>query len=221
MELLWQVYGCDWCKRLGLGFERPDSAHGFFKFPPTIGATGAAPLLFVGINPRRSESNKGLHDAIMKDPAAFEALSRNWVGGQRYIRAGGEPHYQDHMRVVRGVFGPRANFEDHAAASELLFCATERAKGLPCATSPCANTYFERVFDQVKPKFVICVGKGVLGYFQAKWGGGDCRLCGVVAKVAYIAHPNDPGTTATERRRLLAVAVAEVAKAVKEPVGRV
>jgi hypothetical protein len=157
----------------------------------------------------------------MREPAAFEALSRNWLEGKRYIRAGGgEPHYEDHVRVVRGVFGPTAAFEDHAAVTELFFCATKRANGLPCSTSPCANTYFERVFDQVKPKFVVCVGRKVLGYFRAKFGDGDCRLGGVTAKVAYIAHPNDPATAITERKRLLESIVAEIMQALNVPVSR-
>ena len=78
MELIWQVYDCDFCKRFG--FEPHEGTKGFFKFPPTIGAGGPAPLLFVGINPRKSASNERLHGEIMEDRSAFEAMSRNLVG---------------------------------------------------------------------------------------------------------------------------------------------
>lgn len=215
MKLIWQVYDCDFCERLELGFKRAGGRKGFFKFPPTIGATGQAALLFVGINPRMSAGNAALHRLIMSNPEAFEAQSQNRVGSGSYIRNGGEPHYQDHLSIVEGVFGRGAAFEQHAAVSELFYCATESADGLPCATSPCANTYFSKVFAQVKPVAVVCVGKGVANYFQRRFGGGErwtfpMRLGGHHAHVLCIAHPNDPETSKSERRRLIGKAIEEI-----------
>jgi hypothetical protein len=209
--MIWQVYSCEHCARLNFGFESPEGHVGFFKFPPTIGAVGEAPLLFVGINPRRSASNQALHDSLMSDKSAFEALSRNVVGGKPYIGSNGtERHYRDHMRIVEGVFGPGTSFESVAAATELYFCATEDAGGLPYK-SPCANAYFGRVYDQTRPKVVICVGKTVLRYFQEKFHGGKqevfrMQFGGHSAQVVSIAHPNhDIGED--ERRRLHNAAV--------------
>jgi hypothetical protein len=52
---------------------------GYFKFPATTGAVGAAPVLFIGINPRRSVSNAGLHRDVMASERAFRLLSANRV----------------------------------------------------------------------------------------------------------------------------------------------
>jgi hypothetical protein len=55
------VYACARCDARTFGFELAEPGAGYYKFPATIGATAAAPVLFVGINPRRSASNARLH----------------------------------------------------------------------------------------------------------------------------------------------------------------
>src|SRR5438105_4479422 len=63
--LIEEVYRCMHCAHLRLPFVACDDAGRAFRFPPTIGAMGTAPLLFVGINPRVSDSNRHLHDTLM------------------------------------------------------------------------------------------------------------------------------------------------------------
>jgi hypothetical protein len=53
-----EVFHCLHCDRFGLPFVR-DATGKFYRFPPTIGATGPAPLLFVGINPRGLRFKQG------------------------------------------------------------------------------------------------------------------------------------------------------------------
>jgi len=143
-SLLRTVYGCQSCPE-SFGFSQPVAGRPCFKFPPTIGASGKADLLFVGINPRRA-GNLALHDALMADIGAFEGLARNWDGRQAYIAASGpEPHYWSHVQVVEVVFGVGAKFEDHAPVTELFFCASADSTGLPPVRSECADRYFETV----------------------------------------------------------------------------
>jgi len=51
----------------------------YYKFPATIGATAAAPVLFVGINPPRSASNARLHQDVMRSAEAFKTLAGNRI----------------------------------------------------------------------------------------------------------------------------------------------
>jgi hypothetical protein len=172
--LLREVYPCTLCR--SFGFEGPAANEPYFKFPPTIGAEGEAPLLFVGINPRRLPGNRypgnqDLHDRLMKSKSAFANLAQNWNGGNRYIAPGcAEKFYHPQMKVVQLLFGKDAKFEKHAAATELFFCATPHAKNLPIEESPCADLYFERVFLKVRPIVVLCVWQSVLRYFQRRAG---------------------------------------------------
>src|SRR5579872_7249358 len=115
--LLEIAYGCDRCDAARYGFVRPPGGGGYFKFPPTIGATGHASLLFVGINPRRSRSNKALHHETMSSIAAFRGLAGNHIpyhgraSESRYIRRHGtEAHYELHMDVVEALYGRGARF---------------------------------------------------------------------------------------------------------------
>ncbi len=218
-QLLAEVYHCEKCEKaseLGRsGFSRPKAGAPLFKFPPTIGATGRAQLLFVGINPRISPDNQDLHDRIIADRREFRRLARNWDGGKRYIEPEcAERHYHPHMRLVQRMFGEQARFEDYAAVTELFFCATETAGKLPCASSPCANTYFKRVFEQVSPRVVVCVGKKVLRYFQNRFDGGESerfvmRLGERTAVVMWIAHPGNPDKDTKQREQLLRGVVEE------------
>jgi hypothetical protein len=62
-QLLHDSYSCSRCPEM-FGFSISPNG-GYFKFPPIIGATGKADILFVGINPRRSDTNLHLHQSLM------------------------------------------------------------------------------------------------------------------------------------------------------------
>lgn len=141
--LLEEVRGCDLCKERGLGFDRQDGTGPFFKFPPTIGATGQAWFLFVGINPRKTPDNADLHERIMRHRHEFIKLAKNHDDQLAYIAPGcKERHYRRHIAFVQRHCGPDAKFEDHAAVTELYFCATSNARALPREESPCADSLF-------------------------------------------------------------------------------
>ena len=210
--LLRTVYTCQSCPE-GFGFTRPVPGQPYYKFPPTIGATGQAELLFVGINPRRA-GNEALHDALMANIGAFEGLARNWDGRQRYIAAGGpEAHYQSHVEVVEGVYGRGARFEDHAAVTELFFCASADSAGLPPVRSECADRYFKTVLRLVAPRVVICVGARVFKYFRDRYGGGggamSVRFDQVEAALVRMPHPN-ARMSDQEREREIGAAIVEI-----------
>ena len=208
--LLRRVYDCDTCPA-ELGFSRPGPARPYYKFPPTIGATGRAKLLFVGINPRRTW-NRALHDRLMRRFAVFEELARNKDGKGFYIGPDGERHYATHVAIVQRVFGRRARFEECAVATELFFCASADSKGLPESGSDCAEEYLEDVLQQVGPKVIICLGERVLGYMQAQFGGGEFRsfrLPDDSALVVTVPHPGDRSVTPEEREASIEAAVRE------------
>jgi hypothetical protein len=141
----------------------------YFKFPPTIGAPGRADLLFVGINPRISNSNVYLHNKIMADKRSFAALAENRDGNEIYISKNGrEEHYQQHVKIVEALFGKGARFENHAAVTELFFCATRNSSTLPRDDYPCAKLFFDRVYLKVQPRLIICVWKSVFDYFRRR-----------------------------------------------------
>ena len=91
-SLLADVYDCTAC---GSGRPGPRSPRSN-RFPRVIGRAGATSvqLLFVGINPRISETNADLHQWVVSSEATFEALSGNRVRGQVYLgeRSGGPLH---------------------------------------------------------------------------------------------------------------------------------
>jgi hypothetical protein len=101
--LLREVYPCTHCQ--SFGFKGHEDNKPYFKFPPTIGAEGEAPLLFVGINPRISSGshypgNEDLHNRLMGSKDAFAALAQNRDGRDRYIAPGcAEKFYHRHMKV--------------------------------------------------------------------------------------------------------------------------
>ena len=187
------VFECSHCERLGLPFVR-NAAGKFFRFPPTIGSTEPCPLLFVGINPRVSASNHRLHERIVDNWIAFEALRRNRVGSEPYIANRGlERHYNLHVRVATALF-PTKHFESVAAVTELHFCASSSSVGLPQASSVCAERYLRDVFASVRPVVVFAVGSHVervllqfgSGHGQSTtvtWSGGS-------ANVVPLPHPN-------------------------------
>ncbi len=193
------VFECESCESVRCGFSRPPGRRGFYKFPPTIGAKGHAPLLFIGINPRISATNQGLHDRTMRDVSNFDELSRNKVRGRRYIAGedGQEPHYRSHQRLVECVFGRGSRFEEHAAATELFLCATASSSGLPRDLGRCADRWLGRTVRQVQPRVVVAVGKPVEAYLCAcgKLSPGTSRcfplvLHGVSTDVIVVPHPN-------------------------------
>jgi uracil-DNA glycosylase len=164
VSLLEEVYVCDCCPE-SYGFSRPGAGQPYFKFPPIIGAAGPADILFVGINPRISASNRDLHERLAADYRAFHDLSRNWDGDHRYIAPDcREEHYRSHVRIVEGVFGEGAKFESHAAVTELFLCASKDSARLPIQERPCAARFLQRVVQQVRPKVVVAVGFTVHAY---------------------------------------------------------
>lgn len=196
--LLDEVRLCTHCDDLQLPFEAADNGVRTFRFPPTIGATGTAPLLFVGINPRVSASNRDFHSALLHDPSAFSELAGNRFRGRTYIgKQGLERHYSAHVRIASETF-PEQPFENVAAVTELFFCASESSRGLPVEHSPCAENYFERVLAIVQPQVVFAVGRRVENYLVRRygveapkglmtWGLADCAL------VIGMPHPNSRG----------------------------
>ncbi len=215
-ELQRTVYSCQCCPEV-YGFSRPAAGQPYYKFPPTIGATSQADLLFVGINPRRT-GNHALHTELMADIGAFERLAANWDGRQPYIARGGpESHYQCHIGFVERVFGPGAKFEDHAAVTELFFCASANSKGLPIVKSPCADKHFEDVLRLVEPKAVVCVGVRVFRYFRERYGmwAGNIRISygQGTAFVVMIPHPN-AWISRARREQEIEAALGQVRKAV-------
>lgn len=170
--LMAEVFGCEHCAQVR-AFSRSPANGRFYKFPPIIGKQSRTEILFVGINPRRSHSNEGLHEWLMASPENFAKLAGNGSpDGRRYVAADGkEEHYHCHMMVVEGVFGAGTRFEDVAAVTELMHCASPNEPTiLSRQKSPCAGLYLQRVMDIVKPRVVIAVGSGVrrhcLKYFE-------------------------------------------------------
>ena len=158
-----EVFGCDCCADLGAFTKSPDNGR-FYKFPPIIGASGAAELLFIGINPRRSKTNPELHDWLMESPINFAMLAHNQVpADESYIAIDGkEEHYHCHMMVIEGVFGTGTKLEEVAALTELYLCANEGgSRLLDAGRSVCAERYLKQVVSIVKPRVVIAVGSGV------------------------------------------------------------
>jgi uracil-DNA glycosylase len=193
-----EVFECSACEALGFGFRRPAPAAPFHKFPPTIGAAGKAPILFVGINPRMTPGNQWLHELVMSDRSAFDQLAVNRVNGKRYIQAiGGERHYKYHQGLVECVFGAGVEFEAHAAVTELFLCAKASSLGLPRDGSPCADRYFGRTMIQVQPKVVVAVGRPVEEYLRRLGRGTGptftVDLTGTPATVIAVPHPNHHG----------------------------
>jgi hypothetical protein len=196
--LIEEVYRCMHCAHLRLPFVACDDAGRAFRFPPTIGAMGTAPLLFVGINPRVSDSNRHLHDTLMHDYPTFLELARNRFRGQPYIGPQGlEGHYSAHVRIARQLF-PDQPFEAIAAVTELFFCASESGSGLPVQWSPCATKYFERVLTSIQPRVVFAMGRQVESYLiHHLWceDGKTFVTWGQNARALMIAipHPNARG----------------------------
>lgn len=196
-DLIAEVFACTHCEGVGLPFSRSRDGR-FYRFPPIIGATGPAALLFVGINPRVSDSNQVLHDDIIENFDSFAALAKNRVLGHAYIaRNGLEDHYRIHIRVAESLF-PAMPFESVAAVTELHFCASESSTGFPRDTSRCADKFLGSVLRLVAPKIIFAVGNPVertlsrkfrntlRGHPLAEWVAGQ-------APIISLRHPNSRG----------------------------
>jgi uracil-DNA glycosylase len=193
-----EVRSCTHCTSLRLPFVASDDTGRAFHFPPVIGATGTAPLLFVGINPRISDSNREFHRALMRDSSMFVELARNVYQGRAYIGPrSSERHYSAHLRIARRIY-PDQPFEAIAAVTELFFCASTSSSGLPLEHSPCADKYFERVLAIVQPQILLAIGRPIQRYLMGRFGSshgntfatwGDANR----ALVLGIPHPNSRG----------------------------
>jgi hypothetical protein len=210
--LLDEVYTCARCDARTFGFELAGAGAGYYKFPATIGATAEAPVLFVGINPRRSESNARLHQDVMRSAAAFQTLASNRIPDargrptRRYIdRHGPERHYDLHVDIVEAAFGGVARFEDHAAVTELLLCASASSPPVDLTTSPCAKAFLARAVHQVRPEVIVGVGAAVDQYFRSRaTQQSDLVFRAVVGGhhgwLVPVPHPNARGLSSQTRR---------------------
>ena len=168
IKLRTEVFGCESCTHI-TDFARPSSGGPFYKFPPLIGGEKGVPLLFIGINPRRTKSNFELHDWLMSSPENFSKLSRNQqADGCSYISPGAkEEHYHCHAIVVKELFGSTTAFESKAAVTELLLCASESGAGLlHLEKSRCAEKFLPRVIKIVQPRVVVAVGSTVRKHLE-------------------------------------------------------
>lgn len=199
-----QNFDCDDCANKGFGFRCQPGTRRLYKFPTTIGAEGGAALLFVGINPRRSESNAELHERVASDLKAFDELSRNRVFGGPYIATNGkERHYRTHARIAETAMNgsglDRVPFERVAACTEVFLCATEDATpgiaaSLRTGESPCADKHFWNTLNRVQPHVVIAVGTLVCDFLSRYCQGSPPRL-NVAHKPALLAIPHPSNRT--------------------------
>ncbi len=187
------VFGCEACVGLGFGFSRLHPEAPLSKFPPTIGSSSVAPLLFIGTNPRISNTNQDLFEGIMLKPGSFHLLAQDIWHGQSYLRFG-EPgrHYDLHLAIAEQAF-PGCPFSSVAAVTELFLCATKDGGSLPRFGSPCADRYLDQVARQVEPRVVVAVGAPARNYLASRRTSGDmpfkARIGDGVVVVAAVPHP--------------------------------
>lgn len=197
-RLMVEVFDCEHCVRLGAFSKSPVNGR-FYKFPPIVGKSREANVLFIGINPRRSKTNKELHEWLMESPENFGKLAGNELkDGRPYIAIDGEEeHYHCHMIVVEGVFGEGTEFEEVAAVTELYLCANESGSGLlDLGRSICAERHLRRVIEIVNPRVVIAVGQMVQTQLTEYFG--DLFSSPIV----FMVHPRHlNGATWEDKRR--------------------
>jgi uracil-DNA glycosylase len=205
LKLTDQIFACRRCDE-DWGFSSPSPEAGYFKFPPVIGKTENAQLLFVGINPRISDSNRWLHKHLMKNKASFLGFSANRVHDKPYIASvGQESHYRLHVEFINKAFGRNCPFEQVAAVTEILLCATSNSRNLPYPESPCADLYFGEVIRLTKPRVIVAVGARVVNYFKTRqhgyWAGSQLFLKFIDrdVPVATIPHPGDPNLSESQK----------------------
>ena len=144
----------------------------------------------------------------MKSPRAFAQLARNiQENGEPYIAADAdEEHYHCHMIVARGVFRRKIKFEEKAAVTELLFCASENAPViLEQRKSPCAELYLGRVMRIAQPKVAIAVGAEVWRHLQKHFKE-EIKI-----PIVKMEHPRElENMTLLKKRRTLESTIQEV-----------
>ncbi len=184
-QLRAEAFRCQICTG-NTDFRTPLQGIPYTKFPPIIGAQGEAQVLFIGINPRRSNTNLKLHEWLMESSDHFDQLAKNhYFDGRAYIASNGpEPHYHSHMIVIEGVFEKGRLFESVAAVTELFLCASEKAPPT-FNKSPCADRYLSRVIERVQPKVIIAVGSTVKKHLGQHFQ----MLTGV--PIEQMAHPRN------------------------------
>jgi hypothetical protein len=149
----------------------------------------------------------------MRSAEAFKALARNRIPDERgrpisrYIDRGGpERHYDLHLDVIAAAFGVGARFEDNAAVTGLLLCASVSSPPVDLVTtSPCAKTFLARTVDQVRPEVIVGVGAAVDTYFRSRaTSRGDLAFRAVIgghhAWFVPVPHPNARGLSSETRR---------------------
>ncbi len=188
-----RVFECEACAGDGFGFSRISDRTPFAKFPPTIGSSHTAPLLFIGTNPRISTTNRDLYLEIMRDPEVFDSLAHDIWRGQSYVRFG-EPgrHYDLHVAIADEAF-PGHSFASVAAVTELFLCATLDGGLLPARGSKCADLHLDEVVRQVCPQVVVTVGAKARGYLtERRISTGapfKAQIGGRTVVVASVPHP--------------------------------
>jgi uracil-DNA glycosylase len=218
--LLSNVFKCQACPD-GYGFKRPSSGRPYYKFPPTIGAEGRADLLFIGINPRL-DGNLPLYERIGRTLGTFGDLARNLERGEPYIHHDAEEtHYRLQHGIVQRVYGFESKFEDHAAVTELFYCATmDTNAGLPESGSDCADEYLGDVLNKVQPKVIICLGERVLKYMQERFEAGDARVFRTAtggSLVICVPHPANQHLNEAGRDLAIGAAVDVIRSALRGP----
>jgi uracil-DNA glycosylase len=160
-KFLNDVYRCHRCPEI-FGFRSPAGQNQpYYKFPPLIGAAGHAKILFVGINPRISNTNQKLHDRLIESKESFCRLAQNRLDdGTSYISLNAEEkHYQSHMLIIEGVFGNQCEFEKEAAVTELFLCASKNSPTNALETkSACAVQHLKISLNIINPQVIIAVG---------------------------------------------------------------
>lgn len=203
LRLLKDVFECMYCNSLGIAFAQRETGR-FYRFPPFIGASkGSSQILFIGTNPRISDSNETLHQIVSGHFGAFADLSNNLYQGQSYIGLyGNERHYKWHAKMVNKLF-PERKFEDVAATTEIFFCASNSANGLS-SESPCANKFMARVFSLTRPRLTIAVGKVAESYLHkfriVKGPILSIRIGNHESYMLSVPHPNFHGERITRWR---------------------
>lgn len=188
-----RVFECEVCVGDGFGFSRISVGTPLAKFPPTIGSSQSAPLLFIGTNPRVSSTNRDLFIEIMRDAKAFDSLANDVWRGRSYVRFG-EPgrHYDLHLAIADKAF-PGQPFASVAAVTELFLCASLDAGLLPTRGSKCADLHLDEVARQVCPQVIVTVGAKARGYLtERRISAGTpfkTRIGGRVVVVAAVPHP--------------------------------
>lgn len=146
-----RVFRCEECSESGFGFSRIDADAALSKFPPTIGSSGDAPLLFIGTNPRISNSNRELYTEIMRSPESFDLLAQDVWRGRSYLRFG-EPghHYDLHIAIARKAIPGRPfasappSLRCFSVQRSMVDCCQTLAVGAPTSTSTKLHSKYGR-----------------------------------------------------------------------------